>query len=96
MSAITIYNSKKSAIRAAKNDYANIFNCKPSSIRIEDYDGHYAPNNTRCVCGETACYELRPKNMSEKQKNIWKDYQEKNGMIRFFWYGVCSCCGEKF
>jgi ArsR family metal-binding transcriptional regulator len=91
----TIYISEKNARSAAKYDYASILNCKPSSIRLSVYHGNYAPNSTKCTCGETACYEFVPK-MSKKQSQIWAEYQEKNGMNRFFWYGVCSNCGEKF
>lgn len=92
---IQIFISEKNARSAAKYDYANIFGCKPSSIRLTIYNGVYSPNSTKCDCGETACYEFVPK-MNKKQRKIWAKYQEKNGMNRFFWYGVCNSCGIKF
>ena len=90
---IEIYRSLNIARRAAKLDYSDIFGVKPESVRIEIYDGHYAPTSCRCVCGETACYELQPR-MNKKQRKLWDSYQEGRGLNRFFWYGVCHACGK--
>jgi len=90
---IEIYHSFNLARHAAKLDYSRIFGVEPGSIRLEVYDGKYAPTSCQCVCGETACYEFQPK-MNKKQRKNWGSYQEEHGLNRSFWYGVCNVCGR--
>jgi len=92
MKKIAIYKTENAARSAAKADYAEILGCKPSSLRLYVYGGHYRPTSCRCVCGETACIELVPR-MTSRQDVKMQEYKQEKGMNRNFWYGVCSSCG---
>ena len=93
---IEIYNSERSARSAAKFDFANILDCKPESLRLKIYRGYGHPDSCKCRCGETACLEFFPSNLSNKQKVKLQEYKDSEGMNRNFWYGTCSSCGNKF